>query len=183
MRAFISTKDGNCYYRTRLLTLARAHSFCACLQANRRFKCVSVVESTHTAEMYFVQYQPSNQSRYADLYFEQYRQRELKGQTEGRCYDFHLHEVGGNLFYLCASTSGETYEVTPESCSCPDYQYRGKKSGIPCKHIQAYHKQVAIGEIKSLSLLRIERAQVLRAVISVGRAGDYVRQNASVYFP
>lgn len=35
--------------------------------------------------------------------------------------------------------SGE-YWVSDIACSCPDWQYRGARSGIACKHMVAWHR-------------------------------------------
>src|ERR1700678_476628 len=110
MTAFINTRDGNVYHGTQLFrSLGRANAFCRMVSANRCFQNASVSESHRTDNAWYVQYHPSNPARYADLYYAQYRQRELKGKTEGRCYEFDLHSDTHNrsLFYLCKSTSGE----------------------------------------------------------------------------
>src|SRR5689334_8387640 len=98
MRTLIYPNDGAVYYRTRLLAPPKAHAFCACLRANRRFRAVSVVDSRSEGKAY-VQYQPSSQARSADMYAAEYLKREAKGKTEGRCYEFHLHTVQGRPFY------------------------------------------------------------------------------------
>jgi len=159
---FLSTRDGHCYYRTTMFrSLPRARAFARCLQANPRFRAVSVKEATSGTGWHVI-YQPSSQARYAELYYQQYRQRELKGaQTEGRCYRFELVTRGTDAYYLCQSVSKEVYDVTECSCSCPDWTYRGQKSGIPCKHIFAYHRAVAIQEIEALTSVRI-RLQTAR---------------------
>ena len=157
MKCFISTRDGECYYRTKLLrSQRRAAAFCRMIAANpRRFQKADVVPSNQ-ADGWFVQYQPSSAARRADLYYQQYRQRELKAKTEGPCYTFDLCTTHpANPFYRCLSVSGEVYEVTEKTCTCRDWQFRGKKSGLPCKHIQAYHAAVAMQEIVALFTVRL----------------------------
>ncbi len=33
--------------------------------------------------------------------------------------------------------SRKSYETTSTNCTCPDFQYRGSKTGKPCKHMVA----------------------------------------------
>jgi hypothetical protein len=41
-----------------------------------------------------------------------------------------------------SSSSNKFYEVTPHSCTCPDYVYRQAKHGGKCKHIiKTYYPQ------------------------------------------
>jgi predicted nucleic acid-binding Zn finger protein len=167
MHAFINTRDGNCYVRTKLFrSFRRAASFCKCLTANRRFARASVIQSNQTENGWFVQYQPSNPARYADLYYAQYRQRELKGKGEGRCYEWDLQQRDGRVWYLCASTTGETYEVTECSCSCHDWLFRGRKSGLPCKHQHAYAVAVAVGEILAIAEVKLRAATVVTVAVT-----------------
>ena len=165
MKCFISTKTGEVYYRTVLFrSQARAEAFCRCLTANARFQAASVAQSNQGSG-WFVQYQPSSASRRADLYYQQYRQRELKAKTESPCYTFDLCTTHpANPFYRCLSVSGEVYDVTEKTCSCPDWQHRGRKSGLPCKHIQAYHTAVATQGIESLFTVRLANLPPVKVV-------------------
>jgi hypothetical protein len=133
----------------------RADSFCRCLTANKRFRSVSVLRSTH-GQGFVVQFQPASPSRAADLYHSQYRQRELKGQAEQPGYAWSLQVNGRHAWYLCQSLGGEVYEVTENTCTCPDWQFRGRRSGLPCKHIHAYARAVAGHEIRQLTLVRLD---------------------------
>lgn len=167
MSAFINTKDGNCYFRTKLFrSEARADAFCKMVSANSRFTNASVIQSNRTEDGWFVQYQPANPARYADLYYSQYRQRELKGKGEGRCYEWDLQQRDGRVWYLCLSTSGETYEVTECSCTCPDWQFRGRKSGLPCKHQHAYAVAVATNELAAIAEVKMRAARVVSVTVT-----------------
>ncbi len=43
----------------------------------------------------------------------------------------------GATLYVRSDNSSQTYEVSPFSCSCPDYVYRCQGAGHGCKHMIA----------------------------------------------
>lgn len=144
MGCYLSSCDGQVYYRTRSLSRPRAFSFAKCVDANSRFTNVSVVQATSGAGWHVV-YQPASQMARHRLYLVEYRARELRAAVEGADYRFSFSGAAGRPAYRCLSKSGATYHVTPCSCSCPDFQKRGIRSGIPCKHRQALQMQLDAG--------------------------------------
>jgi predicted nucleic acid-binding Zn finger protein len=154
MASFLSTTDGECYYRTRPISRSRAFSFAKCLDANRRFTRVSVVRAISGSGWHVI-YQPASQKARHRLYLVQYRARELRAAAEGAAYRFSLAVDAGFPVYRCRSASGRVYEVTQASCSCPDFQKRGQRSGVPCKHLHAYRSAVAGGALVALTRHRL----------------------------
>jgi len=45
------------------------------------------------------------------------------------------------------TSRGATYDVTDNSCTCPDFRYRAQSSGGACRHIEAY--RIARGQVVS----------------------------------
>lgn len=129
---------GACY-RTRCMDLERAARFARCLGANPRFARVTIEESGRAkgSNRYFVQYAPVNGEQLAARMADQQEQRAARAAAEGHGYTFCRDLIGGNVFHWCLSTSGEVYEVTPRSCSCPDRHYRGNANNLACKHMIA----------------------------------------------
>lgn len=130
---------------------AQAERFAKCLRANRAFGNAFVAES-HTAKSdrrFYVAYHPSNPERCAELLDGERGKREVKALTEGHGYLFLKSEDAE--FWFCLSTSGEVYEVHPLGCTCPDWEFRARGAGIPCKHVLALINDCGT---------RLERAQV-----------------------
>lgn len=126
------------YYRTKLMDQARAEQFAKCLAANACFTQVNVVESPRSAGKFFVAYLPTSEDRQAELVQHQIEGRAQRAAQEGCDYVFCKDEARGRTFHYCFNPkSGEVYETTRCSCSCPDFTFRGSKLGIPCKHMLA----------------------------------------------
>lgn len=131
--------DGAIVYRTKTMELTRAAAFAQCIQANgTRFESVEIVESKHTKEeSYFVTFRPVNTERQGDLYEAQWNVRKERAAEEGADYIFWKDTDRPMVHWCFNPKSGETYEVTPFGCTCPDYYYRCSKAGLHCKHIHA----------------------------------------------
>lgn len=119
-------------YRTKLLSEARARQFAACLRKNSRAAFVAVMRSTRAKsdDRWYVQWQPSNESRQRALVDAQDSARAQRG-CEGT-FTF-LKDVDGS--FLCFShESGNVYSVREHSCDCPDATHRLAGTSIRCKH-------------------------------------------------
>lgn len=132
-------------YRTKALPLEQAASFARCLRGNADFTDVGLEESRRAPGKWLVTFLPSNPARVADIAQRQADARQARAENEGRDYLFCADKDGGRLFWWCLSTSGEVYEVTPESCSCPDEEYRRCPGG--CKHQRALRLALAEGRV------------------------------------
>lgn len=133
------TRTGAVVYRTKLLTVAQAAAFAACLTANEsRFTEVGTARSERAKGEadHFVTYRPVSVQRQADLIAHVQGERADRAANEGAAYEFMLDKDGGRPFWWVFNpVSGETYEVTPECCSCPDYTFRCQRAGLSCKHM------------------------------------------------
>jgi predicted nucleic acid-binding Zn finger protein len=135
-------------YRTKLLSATQAQRFAACLQANSSFSAVAVEESPRAKSAdrkHFVSYVPANAARRAEMIEREQDARVVRGFTEGSDYVFCLDD--SHRFFWCLSTSGEVYEVTSASCSCPDHTFRCKPNGLKCKHQIALRE--GVGTVQS----------------------------------
>lgn len=124
-------------YRTRLMEAGPAERFARCLRGNAQYVGVQVRES-RTAKgprRWFVAYFPADDARYSRLLQGHREERAARAAAEGAGFVFCADPSG--RFEWCLSRSGEVYEVTAHSCTCPDYHYRGAGSGVPCKHMLA----------------------------------------------
>lgn len=136
---------GAIFHRTQLLEAGPAERFARCLAANPLFDAVTVEESktAKSERKFFVRFQPASGGRQIALIQAQEQLREQRAQEQASQYLFVLDD--SNRYFHCLNLeSGQVYETTERSCSCPDHQYRGEAVG-PCKHIR---------------LLRSRRAQV-----------------------
>jgi predicted nucleic acid-binding Zn finger protein len=128
----LSLTHAGCLYRTKPMAEAAAKRFARCLSSNSRFEQVSVFESRSPGK-FFVAYLPTNETRQAEMRATEQGKRQARAESEGRSYQFCMDE--GGRFVWCLSTSGEVYEVTPKSCTCPDHTYRcSRVPGLQCKH-------------------------------------------------
>ena len=74
--------------------------------------------------------------------------RAERAATQG--FTFCADKDSGRLFFWCWShTSGEVYEVTPQSCNCPDHEFRCKANGLKCKHRIALQAALVADEVRS----------------------------------
>jgi hypothetical protein len=137
----ILSKNGG-QYRTRLMTQEHAEQFAACLRANSLFDGVMVYESptAKTERRHYVVYHPSDPDACAAILQRQQQKRADKARAEAQDYLFVRDDQTGR-FYWCMSASGEVYEVTDFSCTCPDFEYRCREAGVHCKH------QVALADL------------------------------------
>jgi predicted nucleic acid-binding Zn finger protein len=138
-------------YRTKLLTEDRAKRFAACLRGNSRFTDVEVEESGRARNWYqrhFVSYSPVNEERQQEMLDRQRDARQARAGDEGRDYVFVLDQDSIQPFcWVFNPKSGETYEVTLFDCSCPDFRYRCRGTGVRCKHMLALAAAVESGEV------------------------------------
>jgi hypothetical protein len=143
-------KNGQVVYRTRTLTLNQAAAFARCLQGNNRFTGVEIIESDRArgAARWFVTFLPSNEVRQEAMAERQQTAREERAAEQE--FTFVLDKDAGRPFCWCHShTSGEVYEVKEDTCSCPDWLYRGQRAGIRCKHQIALVSAIDRGEIRT----------------------------------
>lgn len=141
------TEGGQVVYRTRLLRdEALALRFARCLTANGRFDAVEVVASARAkGEGWFVQFHPASERASAALLSHQREARERRAQAEGDQYKFFHDAVTGETW--CWSASGNVYQTDESACSCPDFQHRGSKAGVPCKHMLALRQRRQWGHV------------------------------------
>lgn len=120
------------HYRTRPLTLDVASRFARCLAGNAQFTGVEIVEAPRSPGKYVVRYLPANPERAQAIRDREQDSRAARAASEGDGYTFCLDE--SRRFFWCLSVSGEVYEVSERSCSCPDHQFRCGPNGMRCKH-------------------------------------------------
>lgn len=142
--------DGTIVYRTALMERNRAFGFARCLAANAgRFCDVEVLQSARAkgAAAWFVRFRPARRERLSALLQAEWDKRAKKAAEEGGEYVF-VRFAGESHTWCFNPISGETYQVTAFSCSCPDFQFRCSKAGIQCKHQQAWELQSRAGRIQ-----------------------------------
>lgn len=122
-------------YRTKLLAADQAARFARCLAANPTFTQVATHESTRSAGKFFVSFLPVSPARQQDMLTREQDARTERAHREGSDYLW-ARDLDGD-WHWCLSRSGETYEVTLHSCTCPDYAYRCRAQGLACKHMTA----------------------------------------------
>jgi predicted nucleic acid-binding Zn finger protein len=129
----ILSKNG-AQYRTVLMTDAHAESFAAALRANSQWDGVMVYESPRakSERRYYVVYHPASDAAREALLARQESKRAARADAELDEYLIVPAEEG--RFFWVASGSGNVYEVTDFSCTCPDHEYRCREAGIRCKH-------------------------------------------------
>ena len=122
-------------FRTKLMEQSQAERFARCLRANPRFANVELVTSkaAKSERNVFVAFEPASEERQAELLGQVQGEREVRAATEGQHYVFCL-DTSRRFFWVYNPKSQETYEVTPESCSCADHVYRCRAQGLKCKH-------------------------------------------------
>lgn len=125
-------------YRTQLMELAAAERFAACIRGNERFQGAEVVESGRakagSPKRWFVSYQPASETRAAALILDQQGSRIERAEAQAANYEFVLDPTG-RFFWTLNLITGEVYETTEGTCSCPDHTYRCRPAGLQCKHI------------------------------------------------
>lgn len=123
-------------FRTRLMREAQARNFAKALAARSAFTNVTVQkhERAVTDKAYYVVFAPRDPVRAGQLAAEAQQARKDRAKAQAANYIFVLDESG--RYYHCWNTlSGEVYEVTCETCTCPDNEIRLRgQFGIRCKH-------------------------------------------------
>jgi hypothetical protein len=160
------TPTGTICYRSKCLPLSIAASFAKCVQANAtRFCDVEIQKSDKSrSEKFFVTFRPVNPTRQADLYEAQYNARAERAQQEGSEYIFWKDTDNPGTDWCFNPVSGETYQVSTFSCSCPDYLFRCEKAGLLCKHQQARTLQFEAGTLgKTDKVTRREQSSEAKA--------------------
>lgn len=153
------TGAGEVVYRTRLMPYERAQAFALCLRRNgARFANVDLVHSDRAtgSASWFVTSQPVNEDRRVGLVDSVQAQRADRADKEGRHYVFAADPDARAPFYWCLNPlTGETYEVTGHSCTCPDWEYRCRRAALRCKHILALTWRLQAGEIPAPMPVRL----------------------------
>ena len=96
-------------------------------------------------EGWFVQFHPVSERTSAALRDRQCQARERRAQAEGDQYKFFHDAATGET--RCWSASGNVYQTDESACSCPDFQHRGSKAGVRCKHMLALHQRRQRGHV------------------------------------
>jgi hypothetical protein len=121
-------------FRTILMDLEHAARWARCLNANRRFTNAEIQTSPRAKSpevRYYVTYQPSNERRQAAMLDHQQSARAQRADAQEFTF---CHDGDHDFFHCLSHTSGQTYETTLNSCSCPDEQFRCSPNGLACKH-------------------------------------------------
>ena len=128
------TRTGEAGFRTRLMQREQAARFAKCLAANAQFQSALVCEqpAARGPVRWYVFYVPASPDRQRAILQSAARRREQTAVREAGGY--HWVPDPDHDFHHCLSVSGEVYEVTPVTCTCPDWMMRGNKLSIPCKH-------------------------------------------------
>jgi predicted nucleic acid-binding Zn finger protein len=126
---------GAVQYRTRCLSIQAAGAFARCLRGNAKFTGIEIAESKRARgeKRWIVLFTPSNAARVEDM---QERQQGSRAQRAvEQSFTFCLDKDSGQpFFWVHSHQSGEVYEVTEHSCSCPDAAYRLQGTSLRCKH-------------------------------------------------
>lgn len=160
--------DGRVTYRTALFcSLPKAQSFARCLQSNDRFERAMVHASqTSKSPKWFVTFEPANESRKDAIHAGQQEARQARAEEQEFIFwaDDGRRTVNGDplFWWVFSLASGETYEVSPGDCSCPDYQFRCQNAGLHCKHMLAWSSQRAVGLLGQTDKKTIGREEAAR---------------------
>ncbi len=128
---------GEIGYRTTAMLPEAAQAFARCITANAtRFCNVQLCVSLNTkVEKLFVRFQPVSADRQETIRHEQQEARAERALEQPFMF---WKDPDNRMMTWCFSvSSGETYQVTPRDCTCPDFIYRCKDAGIKCKHMIA----------------------------------------------
>ncbi len=170
------TSTGAICYRTKLMELARAAAFARCIGGNTdRFADVTIEESgrARSDAKFFVQFRPISRERQEALYGAQFDLRTQRAEAEGADYIFWQDD--SRRFWWCFNPkSGETYEVSAGGCTCPDHEFRCKRAGLQCKHVQALGMQAEAGTLgKTDKVTRTPEAEARRQRVLANIARDF----------
>lgn len=126
---------GTIRYRTKCLSIEAAARFARCLGANQKFTGVEIERSNRAKgeKCWIVLFQPASEARQESL---EQRQQDTRAQrAAAQAFTFCADKDSGRLFWWVFShSSGETYEVSEHSCSCPDQTYNLRGTSLRCKH-------------------------------------------------
>jgi len=133
-------------YRTRLLSEKRALAFAAALKANPRFAFVAVERSARAKgpNCFLVRFEPSSVARRTALLDQAQDARIVRAATQGFTF---AADPDAPFCHCLSHSSGEVYETTLNSCSCPDEEMRCSKIGLACKHRIALALAIRDGEV------------------------------------
>ncbi len=124
---------GKLSFRTRLMEMEPAARFAHCVAGNPRFGAVEIVTSRRAKgeRRFYVTYLPTSERRMEALVDRQQSARAKRAAEQ----EFVFCHDGDHDFFHCHSlSSGEVYETTLASCSCPDHSFRCAPNGLACKH-------------------------------------------------
>jgi hypothetical protein len=167
--------DGTISYRTKLLRdLQFAARFARCLRANAtRFCDVEIVPSLKAkGDAWYVSFRPINRERQIEMLERQADARRQRAAEEGLDYIFWADPDHTGSYWCFNPKSGETYEVSIFSCTCPDYEFRCKRAAIQCKHQQAWELQKSLGVFGQTDK-QAETSEQRRARIAASIAADF----------
>lgn len=118
------------------LPLNEAEALAAKLNADPMFMAAEIRPARTLRPMAHVYYLPNDVDALesmARFYEDEARE---KAFLEGDSWEIYPNKEDGT--FTCEGTSG-TYELDTRyghSCSCPDFQYRKKRAGLKCKHLE-----------------------------------------------
>ena len=140
------SKNG-AHYRTKLMTETHAESFAAALRANSQWDGVMVYESPRAKgeRRHYVVYHPASAEARDAILARQEATRAARAEAE--LEEYLIVPADGETFFWVASQSGNVYEVTDFSCTCPDHEYRCREAGIRCKHQLALETAAERGKV------------------------------------
>ena len=138
---------GAAKYRTRLMTETHAESFAAALRANAQWDGVMVCESPRAKgeRRHYVVYHPASAEAREAILARQEASRAARAEAE--LDEYLIVPADGETFFWVASGSGNVYEVTDFSCTCPDHEHRCRAAGIRCKHQVALEAATERGKV------------------------------------
>lgn len=123
---YIINEVGQIAYKTKSMGFHQAIGFGKCLEANGNFERVQIVG--HAQGGFCVTYVSRSQKRNAKLLKALGAERKVR--AKGNEYTL----LGGGVYECKSAKSGNTYRVSATHCTCPDWQRRASRLGIPCKH-------------------------------------------------
>jgi hypothetical protein len=94
---------------------------------------------------FFVRYQPANPLRQDAMLAREQAARVERAESETFTF---CHDGDHEFFHCLSHGSGEVYEVTLQSCGCPDAQFRAEPQGLACKHRLALADAIRRGEVQ-----------------------------------
>lgn len=131
--------DDQLVFRTKGMEMAQALRFAKCLANNPKFSEVWIIPRSDGSA--YVAYKPTNEMRQIAIAREFQHKRETTAQTESGGYQWTPRATG---IYACYNPkSGNTYTCSASHCTCADFQSRGFRLCLPCKHILALRNMLA----------------------------------------